>query len=57
MCLFGLITLDLKGMPQKLAQHRIELDTSIPPAHQAKYKMNPNYVVIVKHDIDKLLTT
>jgi hypothetical protein len=26
-----------------LAQCHIELDTSIPPAHQTKYKMNPNY--------------
>lgn len=23
---------------------------SIPSTHQAKYKLNPNYVVIVKHD-------
>jgi hypothetical protein len=40
---------------QKL--HTIELDTSIPIAHQARYKLNPNYAAIVKHDIDKLLTT
>jgi hypothetical protein len=24
---------------------------SIPSTHQAKYKFNPNYVVIVKHDL------
>jgi hypothetical protein len=29
---------DLKGIPPKLTQHRIELDTSIPPTHQARYK-------------------
>jgi hypothetical protein len=46
---------DLKGTPLKLAQHRIELDTTIPPAHQAKYKLNPNYAIVVKQDIDKLL--
>jgi hypothetical protein len=57
MCLFGLITLDLKSIPQELAQHIIKLDTSIPPTHQAKYKLNPNYVAIIKHDIDKLLAT
>ncbi len=44
-------------MAPKLAQHKIELDTTIPPTHQAKYYMNPNYVVRMKHDIDKLLTT
>lgn len=29
--------------------------STIPPAHQARYKMNPNYTTIVKHDVDKLL--
>ncbi len=47
----------LKGIPLKLAQHRIELDTTIPPAHQAKYKLNPNYVTTVNQYVDKLLTT
>ncbi len=45
----------LKGIPPKLAQHKIELDTTIPLAHQARYKSKPNYVRIVKQDIDKLL--
>jgi hypothetical protein len=44
-------------MALKLAQHKIELNITIPPTHQAKYYMNPNYVVRIKHDIDKLLTT
>lgn len=48
---------DLKDIPLELAQHRIELDISIPLAHQTKYKMNPNYVIVVKHDINKLSTT
>ncbi len=39
---------DLKGIPLKLAQCHIELDTSIPPVHQTKYKMNPNFDVVVK---------
>jgi hypothetical protein len=39
---------DLKGIPLKLAQHRVELNASIPQAHQARYKLNPNYVVVVK---------
>jgi len=38
-----------------LVQHIIELDISIPLTHQARYKLNLNYVVAVKHDIDKLL--
>jgi hypothetical protein len=29
---------DLKGTPPEIAQHRIELDTMIPPTHQARYR-------------------
>ncbi len=43
---------DMKGIPPKLAQHIIELDTSIPPTHQARYILNPNYATVLK-----LLTT
>jgi len=46
---------DLKGIPSELTQHRIELDTTIPFAHQARYILNPNYAAIVKQNIDKLL--
>jgi len=46
---------DLKGIPPKLAQHKIELDNIIPPAHQARYRLNPKYVTTFKQDIDKLL--
>jgi hypothetical protein len=46
---------DLKGIPPKFVQHIIELDTSIPPTHQTRYRLNPNYVATIKHDIDKLL--
>jgi hypothetical protein len=31
------------------------LDTTIPPTHQARYKLNPNYVTVIKQNIDKLL--
>ncbi len=48
---------DLKGIPLELAQHIIELDITIPLTHQAMYKLNPNYVTIVKQNIDKLLAT
>jgi len=46
----------LKGIPLELTWHKIELDIIIPQAHQARYKLNPNYVIVVKQDIDKLLT-
>jgi len=45
----------LKGIPLELAQHIIELDITIPPAHQARYRLNPKYATMVKQDIDKLL--
>ncbi len=46
---------DLKGIFLKFIQHIIELHTLIPPAHQARYKLNLDYVVAIKHDFDKLL--
>jgi len=39
---------DLKRVPPEFAQHKIKLDTTIPPTHQARYKLNPNYATIVK---------
>jgi hypothetical protein len=45
---------DLKGIPLKLVQHRIELNTSIPLAYQVRCRLNPNYATIVKQNIDKL---
>jgi hypothetical protein len=47
----------LKGIPLELAQHQIELNTSIPLAHQTRYKLNPNYATIVKQNIDKLFAS
>jgi hypothetical protein len=46
---------NLKGIPLELAQHKIELDKTIPLAHQTRYKLNPNYVTIIKQDTNKLL--
>ncbi len=51
---FAWIYKDLKGIPPELTQHKIELDTTIPLEHEARYILNPNYVIIVKQDIDKL---
>jgi hypothetical protein len=39
---------DLKVIPLKLAQHIMEMDTTIPLAHKVKYILNPNYVIVVK---------
>ncbi len=47
----------MKGIPPKIVQHRIELDITIPHAHQTRYKLNLSYVSIVKQNINKLLTT
>jgi len=46
---------DLKDKHLELAQHKIELDTSIPPTHQVRCKLNPNYAASVKQKIDTLL--
>ncbi len=43
----------MKGIPPHIVQYQIELN-NIPQAHQVRYKMNPNYVTMVKHDLDKL---
>ncbi len=43
---------DLKGIQLELAQHKIELDTTIPSAHQARYKLNPKYATTIKQDIN-----
>jgi hypothetical protein len=39
---------NLKGVPLKLAQHKIELDITIPPAHHARYILNLNYATVIK---------
>jgi hypothetical protein len=39
-----------------MAQDRIEMDTTIPSTHQARYKLNPNYAITIKQNIDGLLT-
>jgi hypothetical protein len=39
---------DLKGIPLELTQHIIELNTTIPLAHQARYILNLNYAIIIK---------
>ncbi len=47
----------MKGIPPKIGQHQIELDTSMPLVYQTRYQLNPNYAIIVKQDINKVLAT
>lgn len=46
---------DLKDIPPKIVQHKIEFDIIIPLIHQTKYRLNPNYVVIIKQNIYKFI--
>jgi hypothetical protein len=46
--MFAWTSKDMKYIPSKLAQHKIELDTLIPLAHQARYRLNPNFAKVVK---------
>jgi hypothetical protein len=46
---------DLRKILPHIAKHKINLDTTIPPTHHAWYRMNLNYTMMVKHDLDKLL--
>jgi hypothetical protein len=46
-----------RRIPLHITEHKIELDTTIPPSHQMCYCMNPNYAMIIKQNLDKLLVT
>jgi hypothetical protein len=46
---------ELRGIPLHIVEHKIELDTIIPPSHQTHYRMNPNYATVIKQDLNKLL--
>ncbi len=48
---------DLKRIPPEFAQHKIELGITIPMAHYARYRLNPNYVITFKQYMNKLLST
>jgi len=48
---------NLKGIPLELAKYKIELKIIIQLTHQARYRLNPNYVIVVEQDINKFLTT
>jgi hypothetical protein len=39
---------ELKGIPPRIIEHKIELNTTIPSSHQAHCCMNPNYAMVIK---------
>jgi len=53
--IFTLNYIKLKGIPWQITQHCMKFDTTIPTTYQTKYRMNPNYAIVVKQDLDKLL--
>ena len=46
---------DLKGIPEHLSEHRIDLMEGSVPARQRQYWINPKYSLMVKEEIDRLL--
>ena len=45
---------DIKGLDPKFYQHHIDQSKDTKPVQQRHYRMNPNYVVKVKKEINKL---
>lgn len=46
---------DMRGIPKHIATHRIDLDPTISPNHEARYRMNPNNAKAVKADLKQLI--
>ena len=46
---------DMKGLDPAFYQHQINLHKDSKPVQQRKYRLNLNYVIKVKEEIDKLL--
>ena len=46
---------DLRGIPTKIAEHRIELEEDAQPIRQRQHRLNPKYSLMVKEELDKLL--
>jgi hypothetical protein len=46
---------ELKGIPREVCEHKIELMVNVQPIKQKQYRMNPNYPLKVREDLDKLL--
>ncbi len=46
---------DLNGIPREICEHKIELVANAQPIKQIQCKMNPNYALKMREDLDKLL--
>ena len=46
---------DMKGLDPAFCQHQIHLNKDAKPIQQQSYRLNPNYVVKVKEEINKIL--
>ena len=46
---------DMKGLNPTFCQHQIHLNKDAKPVQQRRYRLNPNYAVKVKEEIDKVL--
>ena len=46
---------DMQGLDTTFCQHQIHLNKDAKPVQQRRYRLNPNYVVKVKEEINKIL--
>lgn len=47
---------DMKGIPARYGEHRIDLMDNAVPVRQRQYRLNPKYSLMVKNEIDKYLS-
>jgi hypothetical protein len=45
----------LKGIPKEVCEHKIQCMEDAQPIKQKQYRMNLNYALKVREDLDKLL--
>jgi hypothetical protein len=46
---------ELKGIPRNICEHKIQLMEDAQLIKPRQYKMNPNYALKMREDLDKLL--
>ena len=46
---------NLRGIPTEIAEHCIVLEEDARPIRQRQHRLNPNYSLMVKEELDKLL--
>lgn len=47
---------DMKGIPARYGEHRIDLLDDVVTIRQRQYRLNPNYSLLVKEEINKYLS-